>query len=269
MAEVLPSHWEELRLAGASAAEMATLEILATGLDERFTIVHGVHWTGGKPQRTVFGEVDFCVLGPTGKLLVIEQKNGALLEKDGGLFKAYSTKEKNVGSQIHRSLDGIRTKFQRAHPGTPLILDYLLYCPEHRVQKLDAVGLDRDHIVDATRFRDLPRIVAQLADADAPRDDIRRDTVRSFLLDTWQLFPDVNAFMDIASKSYSQLSGGLTTWVQRLHLSPFRLRVDGTAGSGKTQKSTPAADAQAVMVRSVRTGEARSSTRNGCPLKGA
>ena len=47
MAEVLPSHWEELRLAGASAAEMATLEILATGLDERFTIVHGVHWTGG------------------------------------------------------------------------------------------------------------------------------------------------------------------------------------------------------------------------------
>ena len=183
----------------------------------------------------MFGEVDFCVLGPTGKLLVIEQKNGALLEKNGGLFKAYSTKEKNVGSQIHRSLDGIRTKFQRAHPGTSLILDYLLYCPEHRVQKLDAVGLDRDHIVDATRFRDLPRIVAQLADADAPRDDIRRDTVRSFLLDTWQLFPDVTAFMDIASKSYSQLSGGLTTWVQRLHLSPFRLRVDGTAGSGKTQ----------------------------------
>jgi hypothetical protein len=61
--------------------ELETLALLADGLDETYTIYHGVHWTRiGRHNYAVFGEIDFVVLGPTGKLLMIEQKNGFLSE---------------------------------------------------------------------------------------------------------------------------------------------------------------------------------------------
>ena len=38
-----------------------------------------------------------------------------------------------------------------------------------------------------------------------------------------------------AAQMVTRLSGGLATWARRLDFSPYRLRVVGTAGSGKTQ----------------------------------
>ncbi len=47
--------------------------------------------------------------------------------------------------------------------------------------------------------------------------------------------PDAGAMIGEASKLVTQLSDGLTTWARRIEVKPFRLRVIGTAGSGKTQ----------------------------------
>lgn len=236
MAEILPAHWEQLALAGANPAEIATLRVLAEALPEGFSVVHGVHWTRAQPQRTVFGEIDFCVLAPDGGLLVIEQKNGPLVEEGGELLKQYPDKATNVGKQIHRSLDSVREKFKETNRGFALRVDYLLYCPDHRVGAINAAGLDRARIVDATRHAQLGTIVRTLlGEREALDGGALRERVRDFLLDTWKLYPDVNAFIGMAEDSYTRLAGGLATWAQRLEFTPFRLRVAGTAGSGKTQ----------------------------------
>jgi len=47
--------------------------------------------------------------------------------------------------------------------------------------------------------------------------------------------PEIGAIAGEAGTLYTRVSGGLAAWGRRLEFSPFRLRVIGTAGSGKTQ----------------------------------
>jgi hypothetical protein len=49
-----------------------------------------VHWTRLDNGHSVFGEVDFIVVGPQGQAVLIEQKNGALEETPDGLVKHYA-----------------------------------------------------------------------------------------------------------------------------------------------------------------------------------
>jgi hypothetical protein len=59
--------------------------------------------------------------------------------------------------------------------------------------------------------------------------------VRKFLGDMLQLTPDASAMAGRAEELVTRLSQGLAIWARQLEFSPFRLRVVGTAGSGKTQ----------------------------------
>ena len=43
---------------------------------------HGVHWTRVEKSKATYGEVDFIVLAPNGRVLLIEQKSGFLSETD-------------------------------------------------------------------------------------------------------------------------------------------------------------------------------------------
>ena len=103
MAKVFPDGWRELAATGAAERERQTLAQLAAGLDDHYTIYHGVHWTHvERGHFAIFGEIDFAIVGPTGKVLLIEQKAGLLAETVGGLTKSYPGKEKNVASQMAR-----------------------------------------------------------------------------------------------------------------------------------------------------------------------
>jgi len=148
-------------------AELETLELLRRRLAPAYTVYHGVHWTRGWMATPVFGEADFVIVNRSGSVLVIEQKRGALEEGASGLSKRYDGQLKSVPSQIHRTLDGLRDKFKR-QTGHSLDVDYLLYCPDHRVRKLAAAGLDSERIVDATQAVRLPeRITGVLAEGTA------------------------------------------------------------------------------------------------------
>ena len=50
-----------------------------------------------------------------------------------------------------------------------------------------------------------------------------------------RLVPDTSARVDEAATLYTRLSEGLAEWARRIECQPHRLRVIGTAGSGKTQ----------------------------------
>ncbi len=107
MARTLPDGWEVLEAAGAAPSEIATLRRLAAELPDDYSVFHGVHWTRLDHGYSVFGEIDFIVLGPQGQVILIEQKSGPLEETPEGLVKRYKDKLKNVARQIHRSIDSL------------------------------------------------------------------------------------------------------------------------------------------------------------------
>ena len=126
MARLLPSDISTLSLSLGETAELRTLETLRSGLPSAYTVFHSVHWTRDAAYNTAFGEADFIVVNQSGEVVVIEQKSGALDESADGLIKRYSDGRKNVASQIHRTLDGIRDQFKR-QSGHDIVLDYLIY----------------------------------------------------------------------------------------------------------------------------------------------
>ncbi|NCW77798.1 MAG: nuclease [Oxalobacteraceae bacterium] len=236
MAHIQPEGWRDMSVTGAAQREIETLMLLSQALPDEYTIFHGVHWTQldkiGQ-AFSVYGEIDFIVLSPEGRLLLIEQKSGFLAETDEGLAKRYPglDKPKLVKNQILRSVSALRQRF--GNEGEKLSIDYLLYCPDYQVKRIEAAGLAADRIVDARQRDRLPSIIQTILPAAAAT--AQRERVQRFLNNVLQLVPDPSAMIGQANALVTRLSGGLATWARQLDFSPFRLRVQGTAGSGKTQ----------------------------------
>jgi hypothetical protein len=214
------------------AAELETLDQLRRRLSSAYTVFHGVHWTRGHASTAAFGEADFIIVNQAGALLVIEQKKGAIEEGLDGLTKRYDGKPKSVSAQIHRTIDGLRDKFKR-QTGHALDPDYLLYCPDHRVLRLEAAGLDGERIVDARDATKLPERIAAILPPGTP-DPAFADRVSRFLEQQLELTPDIHAHRTAQDRHYARATGGLAETVVNISGRPLRLAVRGTAGCGKS-----------------------------------
>ncbi len=234
MARIHPSGWRELQASGAAQRELETLAFLAEALPDAYTVYHGVHWTRVDRGYAVFGEVDFVVVAPSGRLLLIEQKSGFLEETAEGLAKAYAGGEKKVPVQLARNVEALQKRFAAGNPGEKIHPEILLYCPGYTVRQPAIAGLDPSRIVDAGRRGRLPAIIQSILPAEET-DEARAGRVHRFLRDELRLAPEIGAIVGRAEALYTRISGGLAAWGRRIECQPFRLRVIGTAGSGKTQ----------------------------------
>ncbi len=219
-----------MSVTGAAAREIETLASLEASLaDTPYSIYHGVHWTNVEKGFSAYGEIDFIIVAPSGRILLIEQKSGFLTETPEGLVKSYHGKAKNVRTQILRAIEGLMRRFGDG----PLSIDYLLYCPDYLVRDQHLAGIDPRHIIDATRKDQLAQVIRQVLPITATGPQFEK--VVRFLGDTLSLRPDPSAMIGCAEQMVTRLSGGLATWARRLDFKPYRLHVVGTAGSGKTQ----------------------------------
>src|SRR5574337_805711 len=233
MAQVFPDGWREFAVTGAAAREIETLALLERALPSEYTIYHGVHWSSLAQGFSIYGEVDFAIVNPAGDLLLIEQKSGFLEETPDGLVKRYAGKTQRVAAQISRSLHTLQGKLLAALGGEAVRLEYLLYCPDYRVKNPGSAGLEAARIVDASRREQLAAVIRAALPAGAGHP--RAAKVHRFLRDILHLEADVSALVGQARALVTRVSGGLAEWARRLDFEPFRLRVTGTAGSGKTQ----------------------------------
>jgi hypothetical protein len=234
MAHIIPEGWQQLAVAGAAKREIETLAQLAAALPDAYTVYHGVHWTRVSQGHALVGEIDFAVVNPAGNLLLIEQKSGFLSETPEGLAKLYERKEKRIAVQMARSVEALRARLHAfCHEDKP-DLDSLLYCPDHTVRHPGSAGIHPARIVDASRRDQLAGIIRCLLPEGAPAGKLA-DEVHRFLRNELRLVADVATLAGQARTLYTRLSGGLAEWARCLEFEPFRLRVVGTAGSGKTQ----------------------------------
>ena len=234
MATIIPANWQSissLEPAGAFQRELETLAQLAAELPDEYVVFHGVHWTRVEQRVPIFGEVDFAIVTPGGKVLLIEQKSGLLSETEGGLVKCYRTMDKKVSSQLNRNLQGLQSRFSQY--GDKLAVDYLFYCPDYTVKRPEVAGLDPQRIVDAQRRTQLAAIIRRILPLDEATPLAAR--VRAFLGQQLSLTAEIGTIAREVEVLHTRLSGGLATWGRRIHHQPFRIRVVGTAGSGKSQ----------------------------------
>jgi hypothetical protein len=235
MAKVFPSGWREVNPLADIGRELETLELLGNGLDDNYTVYHGVHWTNVESKNyAIYGEIDFAVVSPSGKILLIEQKTGYLEETDEGLEKKYAEKSKSVPFQIARNAHGLQHRLKQALKGNSVFVDSILYCPDYKIKKLGSAGIDPKRIVDSTRKDQLVQIIQSIIPAEDLNSSVQ-ELLHQFMSDLLEIVPDVNAVIGQTDKLYTRVSGGLSEWAQKIEFSPFRLRVIGTAGSGKTQ----------------------------------
>ena len=229
MAYIHPSGWSEMSVTGLAARELDTLNDLDEALkDAPYSIYHGVHWTNVEKGFSAYGEIDFIIVAPNGRVLLIEQKSGFLTETEDGLHKSFRGKPTRVRTQITRTIDALAKRFEG-----DLSIDYLLYCPDYIVRDPHLAGIEPSHIIDATekgQLADKVRALLPITDTTEQFEKVAR-----FLGDTLSLRPDPSSMIGSAEKLVTRLSGGLATWARRLEFTPYRLRVVGTAGSGKTQ----------------------------------
>ncbi|WP_244817105.1 ATP-binding domain-containing protein [Caballeronia sp. Lep1P3] len=233
MARIVPDDWKNLDATGAAARELETLALLEK-LPEDYTVYHGVHWTRINEGFSVFGEADFVVVAPSGRVLMIEMKAGFLRETGAGLVKVYLQKERNVAIQLARTLENLHRRFTAAFGAGTYRIEELLFCPDYTVKDAAIAGVPAGRIVDASRKAQLARVVLDILPPDEPRFEAAA-RIHHFLADELSLTPDTNALVGAANTLVTRLSGGLATWARRLEFAPFRLRVIATAGAGKTQ----------------------------------
>ncbi|MCU0868054.1 MAG: AAA family ATPase [Burkholderiales bacterium] len=236
MARVIPEGWREVRTYDtALRREIETLERLAQHLPDDYWVYHGVHWTRLEARQTAFGEIDFVVVAPSGRVLLIEQKSGFLEEAPDGLHKKYGDRRKSVRAQIARNADALQARFAQSGAGK-LRLETLLYCPDHRLRQPSVADIERERIVDASRDGELEAVIRSALPLDEPVPEAPPlERIHAFLRGEIALVPHVGAQVTRAEALYTRLSGGLAEWARRIECTPHRVRVVGTAGSGKTQ----------------------------------
>jgi hypothetical protein len=233
VAHVIPDGWEKSQRSGPAQRELETLARLKAGLPDEYTVYHAVHWTNGEGRHAIYGEIDFVVVNRSGDLLVIEQKAGALDETADGLAKRQDGKPRLVAVHMARTADNLRAKLARSLDGPDIRLDYLLYCPDHRVLAPTTAGLSPERIVDASRRDQLCGVIKEVLPPGTNSPLALR--VDRFLRDIIRLEVDVSALIGQTRTMVTRLAGGLAHWARQLDIEPYRLRVTGTAGSGKTQ----------------------------------
>ncbi|MCY4263346.1 MAG: ATP-binding domain-containing protein, partial [Gammaproteobacteria bacterium] len=215
--------------------ELAALKILEKGLPNDYTVFHGVHWSREYESWTHFGEIDFVVLNRAGEVLFIEQKNGGLEETDVGLVKRYGSVEKNVAQQLHRSIHKVQDKFNSQHGrDRKLAVDYLIYCPDYRIKKLNAAGLNCERIVDASAKDGLTERIQFLLDRGEGMHYDWGKQVKEFFHQTFDLVPDIHAYKGSQERQFVRQTGALSDVLTNLEMEPFRLRICGGAGTGKS-----------------------------------
>lgn len=218
--------------------EQQVLELLKARLPKRHRVYHSVHWSAEGHRRLVFGEVDYIVTNAAGDILLIELKTGRMEETKDWIGKRYvqggRIQEKDAGLQLRNNIDAIKAKFQGMLRGGPQPrIDYLLVCPDHRLTIYSGTILDRSRIVDASGMDRLTETILKLVPTvDEPTELGRK--VEPVLAQTLDLAPDVHAFTRESEERFRTLSGTAHEILETLEMTPWRLRVIGGAGCGKS-----------------------------------
>lgn len=232
MARVTPPIHTIKAMSHGQYTEISVLQSLADRLPDTFDLFHSIDWTQTHPSGDRHGEIDIIVLNQSGDLALLEVKAGDLKFTDQGLFKNYGNDLRNVGSQAHWQFKGIQHRLRNA--GLDVRLMHFLVLPDATVDAEAAtIGFPRERLLDSTDCENLGQAILARLGSGQPSE--LRERVHAFLQDRLQCKVEVGTLAGALQSWTHFLSEGLTEWVPRIQAPCRIVRIQGTAGSGKTQ----------------------------------
>ena len=244
MAQIYPDDFHIIEKDSKFHGELETLLRLRDELPDQYSVFHGVHWTKVEDDAAIYGEIDFIIVNPYGKILAIEQKETQVeVNKKGRLVATYherngQTTEKDIEFQVTRNIQSLRKEFTNRYPQKTLDMDHLVYLPYAFIEGKLPANVAIGRVVDSRESKNLIDIIRVIFDRNSmPSGGHVPDAlaVHEFLSSKAHISPHVGLLGNQTKQRTTRLSSGLAQWSQRLEFKPFRLIVQGTAGSGKTQ----------------------------------
>lgn len=220
-----------LRLDSGRFRELDVLERLREQLAGGFEIFHSLPLHTIRAGRDRYGEIDIVVLAPNGNLLLVEVKAGPVVLRAGGIYKVYGERECDVARQSLLQRGAMQNRLQQAGLHPELISCLVL--PDYQLGDSQVLSIPRERIIDADAYAQMAGTVSDWL-APAPR-AVDREALRRLLLNQFEATPALDVLRDQLQGTVRQLSDGLATWGPRIEAPSGVLRVQATAGSGKTQ----------------------------------
>ena len=231
MAILSPSLIPSIRSNAGRFRELEVLERLRDYLPAQFEVFHSIALHSLHTERDSYGEIDIAVLSPDGSLLLLEIKSGPVVLREGEIFKMYSNGASDVSRQTRMQRAAMQNRLQEAGLKTRLLSCLVL--PDYDMGDSQVISIPRERIIDATRYGDMVSLVQQwLGEAHS---DVDRPALRRLLLNQFRVTPRMDVLRDQLQGTVRQLSDGLATWVPRIDTPDGVVRIQATAGSGKTQ----------------------------------
>ena len=230
MAQLSPSLPTQRKDAGL-ARELDVLEHLQQSLPDGFEIFHGVAWHTLYLGSDHHGEIDLVILSPTGNMLLMEVKAGAVVLRNGDVFKLYGGREHDVARQTRVQYSAMVSRLGEA--GLHAQVTNCLVLPDYHVGETPVVAIPRSRIIDAGDYPQLGTRVREMLDQGHSKSDAV--SIRRFLANEFRVAADLQVLGEQVRRSSRRLADGLATWVPRIVSPSGAVRIQATAGSGKTQ----------------------------------
>ncbi len=231
MALLTPSNRPSLRNDAGLFRELDVLDRLQQSLPDTYEIFHSIEWHSIHDGDDRHGEIDLVILGPTGSILLMEVKAGKVVLRDGSMFKLYSAEEKDVGRQCRVQYSAMVNRLKEARLRTRLT--NCLVLPDYTLGDAHIVAIPRERIIDASDYDNLGTRVQDILAGEHGNAD--RDALRHFLKSEFRVSTNLSVLRDQIKGATHQLADGLAIWVPRINAPSGTIRIQATAGSGKTQ----------------------------------
>lgn len=231
MAQLWPSALPPLKQNGGLYRELDVLEKLRHSLSDGYEIFHSIGLHSVHENIDRFGEIDIVILGPSGNILLMEIKAGNLVLRNGEIFKIYNTREHDVGRQCSIQYVVMINKLKEAH--LDAFLSNCLVLPDFSLDNVHVVSIPKERIIDTNQFEHIGALVKAMLGVGTGCSDLPR--LKLFLRNEFQVSLDLANKFNQVRNTVRLLADGLATWVPRITSPTGIVRIQATAGSGKTQ----------------------------------
>lgn len=231
MATVSPTLIPPLRMDAGRYRELEVLERLRDYLPDGFEVFHNIALHSLQGGKDCYGEIDVAVLSPDGAMLLIEVKAGPVVLRDGEIFKLYGDEVCDVARQGHLQRVAMQQRLREACIDT--VVMSCLVLPDYDLGEGQVMSIPRERIIDASRYGEMVSTVRGWLQSAHVRAD--RAALRRLLLNQFQVTPDLGTMRAQLQGAVRRLADGLATWAPRIEAPSGVIRIQATAGSGKTQ----------------------------------
>ena len=230
MAHLLPSLLKPKYSTGLER-ELDVLYRLEAYLPDGYEIFHSVSWHALHNDRDKHGEIDIVVLSPTGNLMLVEVKAGEVMITDGQITKLYRDGPSDVGRQTRIQFAAVVNRLSQA--GLHTHVTNCLVLPDYIIGDQHIITIPPERIIDATRFDQLGSLVREMLAVEPAATDV--ESLHKFFCNQFNVTLDLRVLGEQVRTTTLRLADGLATWVPRITAPSGVIRIQATAGSGKTQ----------------------------------